>query len=207
MAIHLPIVPPAARAARPSGPSPARRFKGRRYLGFRCTDCGNCCTQTIVPVNATDVARLVEGTGLAVHKIVAFHAKDDFSSGADDLAYAVLDEGPRVMCLRRRETEEGDPCRFYGEGACTVYEHRPVTCRLWPFDVTVDASGRLAQLAVNDAVPCPYELDGDVAEQSIVSTWEQSERQDDRWHRQVAAWNRTRGGGTKRQFLAYLGFR
>lgn len=202
MSVRLPIAQDKARARRP-----APRFPGEELLAFRCTMCGNCCTQTIVPVTAADVARLAAGTGIPAERIVTFHAADDFSSGAEDLSYAELDVGRRVMCLRRRKVGDGNVCRFYGKDGCSVYEHRPLTCRQWPFDVTLDGRGHLQGLAVMDSVPCPYELDGHIDARELSRGTQVSQSADRRWAEQVARWNKRHPGGTTQAFLAFVGLR
>jgi Fe-S-cluster containining protein len=196
---HLPVVP----SARP------RAYWGAKYLSFRCTGCGNCCTDTIVPITGDDLRRLCEGTGLPADRVVSFYAGDEFDDGGSGLVYVELDVGARTMGLRRRAArahgEATDVCRFFRDGRCSVYEHRPVTCRLWPFSLTLDGRGRPTRLALNDAVECPYALDGQVDEAALVADWRLDDEQDARWRRTARAWNLRHSGGTAAEFLAFAG--
>src|SRR5688572_1074121 len=121
-----------------------RSFWGAKYLGFRCSHCGHCCRDTIVPVTGSDVARLREGTGLSVARIVSFFAPDEFEDEGDGLTFIDLDVGRRTMGLRRAHDPKGDRCAFFQGDRCSVYEHRPTTCRLWPFTVRFDERGRIS---------------------------------------------------------------
>jgi Fe-S-cluster containining protein len=173
-------------------------------LRFRCTSCGNCCTKTLVPITGDDLVALAAGTGAAAELLVSFEPPERFDDGAASLPLVHLDEGPRVMCLRRRpDVIDGDVCAFHDGTACTVYEHRPVTCRLYPFLPRV-RRGTLVALSLSDRVPCPYERDARVEAAELVADRTRELRQDTRWERLVAAWNAAQPGASKRAFFAYL---
>lgn len=204
--VRLPVLSsdrPATRAKH------VRRIRGARYLGFRCTHCGNCCVDTIVPVTAEDVQRLARGTGLGAEQIVAFYAGDEFDDGGEGLSFAELDIGPRILGLRRRLDPERDEeaCRFFQHDRCTVYADRPITCRLWPFSLGFDEAGQVNRLELNDSVECQYALDGAIDLPALKRDWQHDDEQDDRWQRTIARWNQRHRGGTRREFLAYVGLR
>jgi Fe-S-cluster containining protein len=196
--LRLPVVAPRPRA-----------YWGAKYLAFRCTECGNCCTETIVPVTGDDVRRLCAGTGLPAERVVTFYGGDEFEDGGEGLAFVDLAAGPRTMGLRRRRArvngQDADVCRFFRDGRCSVYPHRPITCRLWPFSLSLDDRGRPTRLELNDAVACPYRMDGAVDQAALVADWREDDAQDARWRRTVDAWNRRHAGGTPQAFLAFAG--
>jgi Fe-S-cluster containining protein len=191
-------------------PYHARRpkFHGEKFLAFRCTECGNCCSDTIVPVTDEDVRRLMHGTGLAARDIATFYKKSDFDDGGDGLEFANLDGGRRTLGLRKRMDEPNgrEACEFFRDNRCSVYKDRPVTCRVWPFTLRFDASGRrLSSLTVNGSLPCPYELDGKNTVSELVATWRWDDRQDEAWIAKIREWNRTHSAGSQDEFLGYLG--
>lgn len=191
-------------------PYHARRpkFHGEKYLKFRCTECGNCCSDTIVPVTDEDVRRVMKGTGLKAADVATLYKKSDFDDGGEGLEFANLDGGRRTLGLRKRFDKGNgrDACRFFQGNRCSVYKDRPVTCRVWPFTLRFDASGRrLSSLAVNPALPCPYELDGANTASELVANWKWDDRQDADWTAKVRAWNRTHSAGTQTEFFAHLG--
>lgn len=191
-------------------PYHARRpkFHGEKYLKFRCTECGNCCSDTIVPVTDEDVRRIMHGTGLKARDVATFYKSSDFDDSGDGLEFANLDGGRRTLGLRKRMDDENgrEACKFFKDNRCSVYQDRPVTCRVWPFTLRFDASGRrVSSLAVNASLPCPYELDGKNTVSQLVATWKWDDRQDEAWSAKVREWNRTHSAGREDDFLTYLG--
>ncbi|MGB8215990.1 MAG: YkgJ family cysteine cluster protein [Candidatus Methanoperedens sp.] len=104
--------------------------------GFSCARCGWCChenfsiriTEDILrPSNAIsifpdDIRRIIKGTGVKWDEV----AQPDI--------YSCLSDGDKIYAigwlLRRNDAED---CVFYKEGACTIYEFRPMICRCYPF--------------------------------------------------------------------------
>jgi len=184
------------------------KFHGEKFTQFRCTECGNCCSDTIVPITAEDVRRMIDGTGLMALDICTFYKAEDFDDEGSGLEFANLDGGRRTLGLRKRFDKENDrdSCAFFKDNRCSVYESRPVTCRVWPFSLSFDASGkRVTKMSINSALPCPYELDGKSSLSSAVANWRWDDRQDEVWQSKVREWNRTHSAGTEEEFLKYLG--
>lgn len=184
------------------------KFNGQKYLGFRCTECGNCCSDTFVPITDLDVRRLMDGTGMKAEDIVTFFAPDDFEDKGEGLSFANLDGGRFTLGLQKRHDKANgrDACKFFRDNRCSVYEHRPVTCRVWPFTLSFDATGRrVTRLSINPALPCPYELDGKNSLAQLTSNWNWDDKQDVHWSAKVAEWNRTHTKGSRREFLEFLG--
>jgi Fe-S-cluster containining protein len=191
-------------------PYHARRpkFHGEKYLKFRCTECGNCCSDTIVPVTDEDVRRIMEGTGLKAGQVATFYTKKDFDDGGEGLQFVNLDGGRRTLgLLKRMDKENGrEACEFFRDNRCSVYKDRPVTCRVWPFTLRFDASGRrLSSLSVNPSLPCPFELDSKNTVSELVADWRWDDRQDESWSAKVREWNRTHTAGSVEEFFSYLG--
>lgn len=183
-------------------------MQGEKYLKFRCTECGNCCSDTIVPISHLDLKRLIEGTGLKALDICTFYAPDDFDDKGSGLQFANLDGGRYTLGLRKRFDKENDrdSCSFFKDNRCSVYEHRPVTCRVWPFTLGFDSTGkRVTSLSINAALPCPYELDGKNTVSQLAANWSWDNKQDDVWGARVAEWNRTHSKGSEEEFLTFLG--
>jgi len=184
------------------------KIHGDKYLNFRCTDCGNCCSDTLVPITDLDIKRIMEGTGLKPFDICTFYKSEDFEDKGDGLEFANLDSGRRTLGLRKKFDKENDrdSCIFFKENRCSIYESRPVTCRVWPFTLAFDATGkRVTKVSINDALPCPFELDGKNTLPELVSVWNWDDRQDATWSAKVREWNRTHTAGTEEEFLKYLG--
>jgi Fe-S-cluster containining protein len=107
-----------------------------RKSGFSCARCGWCCrenfsiriTEDILrPSNAIsifpdDIRRIMKGTGIK------------WDDAAQPDIYSCLSDGDSIYAigwlLRRSDAGE---CVFYRDGACTIYEFRPMICRCYPF--------------------------------------------------------------------------
>jgi Fe-S-cluster containining protein len=178
-------------------------MKGAKFLNFRCTDCENCCTETIVPITHHDVKRLVEGSNELAEYFVEFSGEDDFDDGGTGLAWIELEEGKRVMVLRKQGPT--DCCYFLRNKRCSVYEHRPVTCRVYPFALRFTALGDVRSIAVMDAVACPYSLDGCLDLPTLVKDWNWDDKQDEEYHALIADFNKSKGSRKRADLLAFFG--
>lgn len=176
-----------------------------KYLKFRCTGCGNCCRNTVVCLTDADVKRIVEGTGQSPLDFVRFYSHDEVSMSQKDRSWVRLARGKRVMALRW----VGEHCRFLEDktNRCTVYEHRPVTCRDHPFNVTFSDAGAVEKITLSRIVPCPHAWDGHITRRSLRATQALNERQEQSYVEKVREWNRRKTGSrTERAFLRFLGF-
>lgn len=180
-----------------------------RLLAFRCTGCGNCCKDPILPLTDADVRRIVDAVGDAPEDFVRFVSGDVIDMEERD-AYAVLRGGRRVMTLRR----ERGACRYLGrDDRCTIYEHRPLGCRVFPFDPTFrKRDGALVRLRLIDTTQCDYALDGHNAAGPLRQLSERYDGQTARWYERVAEWNAAqrarkrmgRAAQTTRELLAFV---
>jgi Fe-S-cluster containining protein len=110
-----------------------------------------------------------------------------------------------VMALRSIH----DRCIFldHKTNLCTIYEHRPVTCRDHPFNVTFSDSGAVEKISLSKIVKCPHAWDGNISRRELrkVQTW--NEQQEDSYVKKVREWNRSKAGQkTRPEFLRFLGF-
>jgi uncharacterized protein len=80
-----------------------------------CTQCGNCCRSLDVYLTPQDAQQLADGIDVPLHHIMTRHI--DLES-----ARAVGEWGK----FKAR------PCAFLDGRLCSVYAHRPETCRTYP---------------------------------------------------------------------------
>jgi Fe-S-cluster containining protein len=177
----------------------------QRYLKFRCTGCGNCCRNTLVCITDKDVRRIIDATGKSPLEFVRFYTHDEVSMSENDPLWVRLEKRKAVMGLRSR----ADHCIFLENetNRCTIYEHRPVTCRDHPFNVTFSATGAVKNISLSRIVKCPHEWDGDISRRELrqIQTW--NERQEESYVEKVKRWNKQKGGPrTGPAFLRFLGF-
>ena len=106
-----------------------------------CNNCPahlNCCTgKTVDPpvLTPNDVERITAKTGLS---------RDEFCQPIP---------GGHLSTMKARE----GACYFYRQGRCTIYNVRPVDCRIFPFDIDRTTSGELVWIVYSSA--CPNEVD------------------------------------------------
>lgn len=185
--------------------------KAEDLLRFRCTGCGNCCRDPLLPLTDADVRRIVRKTGDRAVDVVAWVDRDGIDMDDEPEAFVMLRQGKRVMVLRH----ERGACRYLGDDArCTIYSSRPLGCRIYPLDPDFSSKGKLVRLKIVEATPCPYELDGDNDPEALRELDDRYQSAHWDYNDKVAEWNRTqkarkRDGAaaqTAREFLNYLGF-
>jgi Fe-S-cluster containining protein len=109
----------------------------RDGLRFECTRCGNCCSGPPGTVFATEA----EAVALAEHLGIA-------NTSFREKYVRLLVHGGVLL----REKPNSECIFFNGAKGCSVYEHRPLQCRSWPFwrSTTLSPERWLAQ-----AESCP----------------------------------------------------
>ena len=177
----------------------------QKYLKFRCTGCGNCCRDTVVCITDADVQRIVNGTGKSPLAFVRFFVHDEISMSTNDPLWVKFSDQKAVMGLRSIQ----DRCIFLDNDTnlCTIYEHRPVTCRDHPFNVTFSDTGAVERISLSKIVKCPHDWDGNISRRELrkVQTW--NEHQEESYLKNVREWNRHKTGPkTRPGFLRFLGF-
>lgn len=98
---------------------------GEIGLRFGCTQCGNCCSggPGVVLVNDQEIDALAARLGMDRQRFID----------------AYTNQTPRGRSLNEHRTEQGLDCVFLdrqslpGRAICSVYEDRPIQCRVWPF--------------------------------------------------------------------------
>lgn len=106
-----------------------------------CTQCGNCCKGLSIAPKSQDIRQLSAGLNLSPLEFKQKYLKKDH-------------EGDLVFKQR--------PCPFLKNNLCSVYEHRPETCRSYPHLESQHMLGRGWHIVENTMI-CPivyytYEL-------------------------------------------------
>lgn len=169
-------------------------------MKFRCTGCGNCCKGTYICITDADARRLADGMQRPIESFVRFANEDDVALGKRHAWWVRFARRRGVMVLRWRRGR----CIFLdGKDRCTAYAHRPIVCRLHPFDVTLadQDKGAVAKLSMNRVTECPHEWDGRETKRELGLLERLLWRDSDRYIAKIERWNRRRGWKTPRQFL------
>lgn len=183
---------------------------GERFFKFRCTGCGNCCKDPLLPLTDQDVLRIQQRTGEEAQDFVRWVDRHEIDMDDEPEAFVRLKPGKRVMVMRQGR----GGCHFLGkDDRCTIYASRPLGCRIFPFDPTYNKQGKLTRLKLIQATDCLYELDGKNDPDAVQQLHQRHDGATTRYHDRVAEWNqeqsrRTRQGKaaqTAREFLSFLG--
>jgi len=179
-------------------------------LRFRCTGCGNCCKDPLLPLTDGDIRRISEFTGDEAEVFVRFVDRHGIDMDDEPEGFVMLRQGKRVPVLRHTRGR----CHYLGDDdRCTIYEGRPLGCRIFPFDPTFKKDGKLRHLKLIQATDCKYELDGKNSVPEMYDLHQRYEAATQSYQERIAEWNsqqkaRKRKGGaaqTARQFLEFLG--
>lgn len=181
-----------------------------RLLKFRCTSCGNCCKDPLLPLTDADVRRISARTGDPAEEIVRWVDRHGIEMDDEPEGFVSLRQGKRVMVLRHGRRG----CRYLGaDDRCTIYTSRPLGCRIFPFDPTFRKDGTLRRLQLIQATDCKYELDGKNDVDEMRTLHKKYEVATEAYQDKIADWNkaqakRKRSGArpeTARRFLEFLG--
>jgi uncharacterized protein len=80
-----------------------------------CTQCANCCRSLDVCLVPNDVDNLSAALLIPIEDIITNYADEDL--GEKHGEWAVIPQ---------------KPCPFLGGNLCTIYAHRPESCRIYP---------------------------------------------------------------------------
>ena len=94
-----------------------------RELGFHCLQCGECCRgeDNSVVVFPQEIRQIMIATGLPWLEVVGPPEEGEW------------DKDGCFHTLEWRLKKEGESCRFYQNGRCSVYRDRPLLCQTYPF--------------------------------------------------------------------------
>jgi Fe-S-cluster containining protein len=184
--------------------------KAHRLLGFRCTSCGNCCKDPLLPLTDADVKRIAAHTGDEPSEFVKWVDRHGIEMDDEPEGFVSLRQGKRVMVLKH----ERGGCRYLGDdNRCTIYSARPLGCRIFPFDPTFNKKdGKLRHLVLIQATDCKYELDGKNDVKEMKKLHERYEAATEAFQDKIADWNKQqtarkrkgKAADTAKKFLEFL---
>lgn len=104
--------------------------------GIDCKTCANCCRTAQVALRIQDVARLSKALLIPPSQIITHHVNKE--RGAEVGEWGTL---------------KAQPCPFLNGNLCSVYEHRPESCAIYP-EFTPDFRWTLWD-SIDGAGTCP----------------------------------------------------
>lgn len=166
-----------------------------------------------MPLTHADLRRLVDASGESAAQIVTWLEPDAVDMTGEPGSMVLLDRASRraLMTLAQRVSA----CRFLGaDERCGVYDARPASCRLFPFEPSFGRRGGLRRLRLLPGTECDYARDGHNDPHALRVADEQRWVEHRHYLAQIAIWNRSqrhraRLGHELRGpsgFLKFLGF-
>ncbi|MCO4773081.1 MAG: YkgJ family cysteine cluster protein [Deltaproteobacteria bacterium] len=174
---------------------------------FRCTGCGACCSEFWINVSDADVRRICADTGLGVMEVVEFASPATVEGDVEEEGWVPFGPDPADSGLMTLKTDpETSTCRFLQDSLCTIYESRPMACRLYPWDrdyPTYDSSRIGLEILTEE---CPYENDGDEGVDALDELFDQDDREGDAYEARIETWRRLGAPDDPVLFLRFLRF-
>ncbi len=133
---------------------------GRYHVNFSCHHCGHCCTEVVCLPTPWDVLRIAVNTGADPARFLEFLCPDEITGVTkNDPTWLLVGDERFIMALQR---DEQVGCFFLDKQTkfCTIYEHRPLLCRLYPFKLRETRDDEFAGFSLHTDVGCPRHRDG-----------------------------------------------
>jgi Fe-S-cluster containining protein len=133
---------------------------GKFTVRFKCHHSGHCCKDVVCLPTPWDVLRIAMNTHRDPREFVEFLTRDEIEGVANsDPTWLTIGKERYIMALFRT-AEEGcfflDKDTFY----CSIYEHRPLLCRLYPFKLHETKDETFSHFTLHKDVGCPRFRDG-----------------------------------------------
>ena len=159
------------------------------FVKFKCHHCNHCCTDVICLPTPWDVRRIMKMTGMEPFDFVEFITPDEVEDvGLDDPTWLEIDGEHYMMALKR---DEKTGCGFLDNKTkyCTIYEARPLLCRLYPFKVRENKKGKYKGFTLHKDVGCPKHEDGKMATAPLHDLYVQDDLNCEDYHELVEVFN------------------
>jgi uncharacterized protein len=159
-----------------------------------CIGCHTrCCRHYAIYVTSGEVHRIARRIGVRAADLVQLETV----ALSPSMPVARLAEGEGQLVLR----SDGGDCGFLDGALCTIHDHVPMICRLYPFTV----AGRDDQLRHRGDVMCPdpFVLDDEDRVALLRAARRFWQRDLPAYERRVWVWNLTRAGGDLGAFLEF----
>ena len=139
------------------GDNPVRKD----VVNFNCHHCNHCCTEVVCLPSPWDVRRIEKMTGQDPIDFLEFLDPDEIVDVDDDDPTWLDVDGEKYIMALKRDTETG--CHFLNKTTkyCSIYEARPLLCRLYPFEMVTDKEDKFEGFRLHEGIGCPKNTDGE----------------------------------------------
>jgi len=161
----------------------------QQYVKFACHHCNHCCTEVVCLPSPFDVIRIIKHTGRHPLEFLDFLTEEELEDVDDDDPTWLECDDERYMMALKRDEKLG--CFFLNKETklCSIYEARPLLCRLYPFKVVESKKGNFKGFTLHDDVGCPRHQDGQVPIEPLKAYYEEDEEHQDDYHDLVEVFN------------------
>ena len=176
---------------------------GKYTVKFACHHCGHCCTDVVCLPTPWDVIRIVRMEGADPHTFLEFLTPEEITGvEEDDPTWLEIDGERYIMALKRGKKG----CHFLDKKTryCTIYEARPILCRLYPFALKESKDGEFLGFGLHDDVGCPRNRDGVFDVQPLHDLYLDDSLHQEDYNDLVAVFNRRQEKGKKPQDFLHM---
>ncbi len=134
---------------------------GRDTVSFSCHHTGHCCTDVVCLPTPWDVIRIVRQEGADPYEFLEFIRPGEIQGVTKgDPTWLKVGKERFMMALKRGKKG----CHFLDKKTryCSIYESRPILCRLYPFKLDEFRDGSFKGFSLHKDVGCPKHRDGKV---------------------------------------------
>ena len=130
-------------------------------------------------------------------QIVRFYLIDkmDYDSESGLIRFV---QGKRAMGLRKRLSR----CIFLDDkNNCSIYDHRPMTCRTFPYMIDLDQDNKPLKVKLNKIVNCCCKRKKRSPLEEVIENAKVELEEDSRYYEKVEKWNKQKKPGPMRDLL------
>ncbi len=172
------------------------------YTTVECKRCSICCREPVVPVTDSDLKRICKVLNKPAERIVRFYSIKEMDYDPESGLWISFVQGKLAMGLRKRLSR----CIFLDDkNNCSIYSHRPMTCRTFPYVIDLDQDNKPLKVKLNKIVNCSCKRKRRSPLEEVIENVKVELREDSRYYEKVERWNRRKKPGTIEGFLKFMG--
>lgn len=170
---------------------------GSRFVRFKCHHSNHCCRDVVCLPTPWDVLRIALNTGEDPRRFLEFLTVEEITGVRKSDPTWLIAGGERYLMALARDTKTG--CYFLDRKTkyCSIYDHRPILCRLYPFKLHETRDGKFHSFTLHKDVGCPRHQDGLVETKPLYELYQQDRMHQDDYETLVETFNREDRPGRK----------
>nr|MDO8135105.1 YkgJ family cysteine cluster protein [Candidatus Njordarchaeum guaymaensis] len=103
--------------------------------------CGECCRRYAIPVTSSDIDRIIRFTGLSPMRFLTLMEPDNsVIQTYKDFPKIRLKDGDNFVLVL---SPKNYGCMFLKDNKCSIHEARPLVCKPFPFEYSIEKGGEV----------------------------------------------------------------